>query len=117
MQDFNEQNAPKICQWAEIPPYPHCGAVLRQGISHEFCCKPFAGRIRNHLPHPMGRELLNHIVELTQSIANCPGILNCGLRPILQHPYSLSAYRREAPIGGCLYKKPLKLFLLWQRFL
>jgi hypothetical protein len=26
--DFNEQIAPKIRQWAEIPPCPHCGAVL-----------------------------------------------------------------------------------------
>jgi hypothetical protein len=65
MRDFNEDIADKIRQWAEIPPRPHCAVVLFQGMSHEFCCKPFAGRIRNHLPPPMGREMLDHIVELT----------------------------------------------------
>jgi hypothetical protein len=28
MRDCNEDIADKIRQWAEIPPYPHCGAVL-----------------------------------------------------------------------------------------
>jgi hypothetical protein len=56
MRDFNEDIADKIRQWAEIPPCPHCGAVLLRGISHEFCCKPSVGRIRNHLPPPMTRE-------------------------------------------------------------
>jgi hypothetical protein len=76
MRDFNEDIADKICQWAEIPPCPHCGAVLLRGMSHEFCCKHFAGRIRNHLAPPMSRELLVHIVELNQSIPNFPQILN-----------------------------------------
>jgi hypothetical protein len=52
---------------------------------HEFCCKSVAGRIKNHLPHPMGRELLDHIIELTQSISNFPRILNRDLRSVLQH--------------------------------
>jgi hypothetical protein len=91
---------------------PHCGAVLLRGTSHEFCCKPFAGRIRNHLPPPMGRELLDHIVELTKSIPNFPRILNRDLRLVLQHarvsspnasasnvfisgiPYALDSYRQ-----------------------
>jgi hypothetical protein len=64
---------------------PHCGAVLLRGMSHEFCCKPFADSIRNHLPPPMGRELLDHIVEFTRSIPNFPRILNRDLRPVLQH--------------------------------
>jgi hypothetical protein len=85
MRNFNEDIAHKICQWAEIPPCPHCGAVLLRGMPHEFCCKPFAGRIRNHLPPPMGRELLDHIVELTRSIPNFPRILNRDLRPVLRH--------------------------------
>jgi hypothetical protein len=85
IRDFNNNIADKIRQWAEIPPCPHCDAVLFQGMSHEFCCKPFAGRIRNHLPPPMGRELLDHIVELAQSIPNFPRILNRDLRPVLQH--------------------------------
>jgi hypothetical protein len=76
MKDFNEDIVDKIRQWAEISPCPHYGAVLLRGISHEFCCKLFAGTIRNHLPPPMGRELLDHIVELTQSIPNFPRILN-----------------------------------------
>jgi hypothetical protein len=46
MTDFNEDIADKIRQWVEIPPCSHCGAVLLRGMSHEFCCKPFAGRIR-----------------------------------------------------------------------
>jgi hypothetical protein len=33
----------------------------------------------------MGRELLDHIVELTQSNSNFPWILNRDLRPVLQH--------------------------------
>jgi hypothetical protein len=85
MRDFDEEIAYKIRQWAEIPPCPPCGAVLLRGMSHESCCKPFAGRIRNYLPSPMGRELLDHIVELTQSIPNFPRVLNCDLRPVLQH--------------------------------
>jgi hypothetical protein len=85
MRDFNEDIADKIRQWGEIPPCHHCGAVLLRGMPHELCCKPFAGRIRNHLPPPMGRELLNHIVELTKSISNFPRILNHDLRPVLQH--------------------------------
>jgi hypothetical protein len=84
-EGFNEDIADKIRQWAEIPPCPHCGAVLLRGMSHEFCCKPSAGRNINHLPPPMGRELLDHIVKLTQSIPNFPRILNFGLRPVLQH--------------------------------
>jgi hypothetical protein len=81
-------------------------------MSHEFCCKPFAGRIKNHLPLPIGRELLDRIVELTQSIPNFPRILNCDLWPVLQHarvsspnvgaskvfisgtPYALDPYRQ-----------------------
>jgi hypothetical protein len=108
MRDFNED----IRQWGEIPLCPHCSAVLLRGMSHEFCCKPFAGRVRNHLPPPLGRELLGHIVELTQSIPNFPRILNRDLRPILQHarvslpnagasnvsisgiPYALDSYRQ-----------------------
>jgi hypothetical protein len=90
MRDFNEDIGNKICQRAEIPPCPHCGAVLLPGMSHEFCCKPFAGRIRNHLPPPIGRELLDHIVELTQSIPNFPRILNCDLRPVLRRAHVLS---------------------------
>jgi hypothetical protein len=85
MRDFGEDIADKIRQWAEIPPYPHCGAVLLRGMSYEFCCKPFAGRIRNHLAPPMGRESLDYIVELTQSIPNFPRVLNCDLGPVLQH--------------------------------
>jgi hypothetical protein len=65
MRDFDEDIADKIRQRAEIPPCPHCDIVLLQRMSYEFCCKPFAGRIRNHLPPPMGRKLLDHIVELT----------------------------------------------------
>jgi hypothetical protein len=112
MRDFDEEITDKIRQWAEIPPCPHCGLVLLQGMSHEFYCKPFAGRIRNHLPPPMGRKLLDHIVELTQSILNFPRILNRDLRPFLQHarvsspnagvsnvfisgiPYALDSYRQ-----------------------
>jgi hypothetical protein len=85
MRDFNEDIVDKIRQWAEIPPCPHCGAVLLRAMFHGFCCKPFAGRINNHLPPPMGRELLDHIVELTQSIPNFPRILNRDLRAVLQH--------------------------------
>jgi hypothetical protein len=44
----------------------------------------FAGRIRNHLPPPTGRELLDLIVELTQSIPNFPRILNRDLQPVPQ---------------------------------
>jgi hypothetical protein len=33
----------------------------------------------------MGRELLDHIVELTQSIPNFPRVLNRDLRPVLQY--------------------------------
>jgi hypothetical protein len=73
MRDFNEDIADKIRQWAEIPPFPHCSAVLLRGMSHEFCFKPLACRMRNYLPPPMGRELLDHIVELTQSIPNFHG--------------------------------------------
>jgi hypothetical protein len=112
MRDLNEDIPNKIRQWAEIPPCPHCGTVLLQGMSHKFCCKPFAGRIRNHLPPPIGRELLNHIVELAQSIPNFPRILNRDLRSVLQHgrvsspnasaanvfisgiPYALYSYRQ-----------------------
>jgi hypothetical protein len=72
MSDFDEDIADKISQQAEIPPCPHCDIVLLQGMSYEFCYKPFAGRIKNHLPPPIGRELLDHIVELTQSISNFP---------------------------------------------
>jgi hypothetical protein len=54
-------------------------------MSHEFLCKPFAGRIRNHFPPLVGRELLDHIVELTRSIPNFPRILNRDLGPVLQH--------------------------------
>jgi hypothetical protein len=90
MRDFNEDIADKIRQWAEIPPCSDCGAVLLRGMSHEFCCKPFASRIRNHLPPLMGRELLDHIVELIQSIPNFPRILNRDLRPVLQHACALS---------------------------
>jgi hypothetical protein len=79
MRDFDEDIADKIRQWVEIPPCPHCGVVLIRGISHEFCCKPFADRNSDHLRPPMGRELLDHIVELTQSIPNLPRILNRGL--------------------------------------
>jgi transposase len=85
MRDFNEGIADKIRQWAEISPCPHCGAVLLRGMSHELCCKPFAGRIKNHLPPPMGRELFDHIVELTQSTPNFPWILNRDLQAVLQH--------------------------------
>jgi hypothetical protein len=112
IRDFNEDIANKILQWAEISPCPHCGAVLLRGMFYEFCCKPFAGRIRNHLPPPMDRELFDHVVELTQSIPNCPRILNRDLLPVLQHarvsppnvaasnvfisgiPYALDSYRQ-----------------------
>jgi hypothetical protein len=87
MRAFNEDIADTIRQWAEVPSYPHCSAALLRGMSHEFCDKPFAGRIRNHFPPPMGRELLDHIVELTQSIPTFPRIVNRGLRPVLQHAY------------------------------
>jgi hypothetical protein len=68
IRDCNEDIVDKIHQWAETPPCPHCGAVMPRGMPHEFCCKPFTDRIKNHLPPPMGRELLDYIVELTQSI-------------------------------------------------
>jgi hypothetical protein len=60
----------------------------------------------------MGRELLDHIVNLTQSIPNFPRILKHDLRPVLQHacvsspnagasnvfisgiPYALDSYRQ-----------------------
>jgi hypothetical protein len=60
----------------------------------------------------MGRELLDHIVELTQSIPNFPRILSRNLRPVLQDarvsspnagasnvftsgiPYALDSYRQ-----------------------
>jgi hypothetical protein len=42
----------------------------------------------------MGRELLDHIVELAQSIPNFPQILNRGLRPVLQH------FRVSSPNSG-----------------
>jgi hypothetical protein len=105
MRDFDEDIGDKIRQWAEIPPCPHFGAVLLRGMSHEFYCKPFAGRIRNNLPPPTGREL-------TQSIPNFPRILNRDLRPVLRHarvsspnagasnvfisgiPYALDSYRQ-----------------------
>jgi hypothetical protein len=111
MRDFNEDIADKIRQWAEIPPCPHWGAVFLRGMSHECCCKRFAGRTKNHLPSPMGRELLDHIVELTQSIPTFPRILNRNLLSVLQHarvsspnagasnvfrygiPYALDSYR------------------------
>jgi hypothetical protein len=89
IRDFNEDIANKIRQRADIPPCPNCGALLLRGMSHEFCYEPFAGRIRNHLPPPMGRELFNHIVELTQSIPNFPRILNHDLQPVLQHAHIL----------------------------
>jgi hypothetical protein len=79
MRDFNEDIADKIRQWGEIPPCPHWSAVLLREMSHEFCCKSFTGRIRNHLPPPIGRELLDHIIELTQLIPNFPRFLNRGL--------------------------------------
>jgi hypothetical protein len=59
----------------------------------------------------MGRELLDHIIELAQSIPNFLRILNHDLRPVLQHargsspnagaskvfisgiPYALDSYR------------------------
>jgi hypothetical protein len=112
MTDFNEDITDIIRQWAEIPPCPYCDIVLLRGISHEFCCKPFVGRIRNHSPPPIGRELLDHIVELTQSIPNSPRILNRDLPPIFQYarvsspnagapnvfisgiPYALDSYRQ-----------------------
>jgi hypothetical protein len=75
---------------------PHCGAVLLRGMSYEFCCKPFTGRIRNHLRPPIGRELLNHIVELTQSIPNFPRILNHNSWLVLQYA------RVSSPNGGAL---------------
>jgi hypothetical protein len=96
----------------EIPSCPHCGAALLRGMCRGFCCKSFTGRIRNHLPPPMGRELLDHVVELTQSIPNFRRILNRDLRPVLQHarvsspnagalnvftsgiPYALDSYRQ-----------------------
>jgi hypothetical protein len=74
VKDFNEDIADKIRQWAKIPPYPHCGAILLRGMSHEFGCRVFAGRIRNHLPLPMGRELLDDIVELTQQFPTFHGL-------------------------------------------
>jgi hypothetical protein len=111
MRDFDEDIADKIRQWAGIPPCSHCGAVLLRGIFYEFCGKLFAGRIRNHMPPPMGREMLDHNFELTQSIPNFPRILNLDFRPVLQHapvsslnvgasnvfisgiPYALDSYR------------------------
>jgi hypothetical protein len=81
-------------------------------LSVEFCCKPFAGGIRNHLPPPMGRELLDHIVKLIQLISDFPRILNRDLRSVLRHacvsspnssasnvfisdiPYPLDCYRQ-----------------------
>jgi hypothetical protein len=93
-------------------------------MSHEFCCKPFAGRIRNALPPPIGPELLDHIVELTQSIPNFPRILNRDLRPVLQHarvsssnagasnvfvsgiPYALDSYRQFiTPVYAVFFQK------------
>jgi hypothetical protein len=105
MRDFNEDIADKIRQWLEIPPCPHCGAVLLRGMSHEFCCLPFAGRIRNHLSPPMGRELLDHIIELTQSIPSFPRILTRDLRPVLQHTRvsSLNAGASNVFISGIPY--------------
>jgi hypothetical protein len=85
MRDFNEDIVDKIRQCAEISPCPHCGTVLLRGMSREFGYKPFAGRIRDHLPPPIGREFLDHIVELIQTIPNFPRILNRDLRPVLQH--------------------------------
>jgi hypothetical protein len=128
VRGFNEDIADKIRQWAEIPPCPHCGAVLLRGVPHEFCCKPFAGRIRNHLPPPMGRELLGRIVELTQSIPNFPRISNRDLRPVLQHarvsspnagtsnvfisgiPYALGSYRQFiTPVYAFFFRRSQRI--------
>jgi hypothetical protein len=87
IRDLDENIADKIRQRAEIPPCPQCDIVLLQGMSYELCCKPFAGRIKNHLLPPIGRELLDHIVKLTQSVSNFPWILNRDLRPVLQHAH------------------------------
>jgi hypothetical protein len=56
MRDLDENIADKIRQRAEIPPCPHCDIVLLQRMSYELCCKPFAGRMKNHLLPPIGRE-------------------------------------------------------------
>jgi hypothetical protein len=96
MRDFDENIADKIGQRAEIPLCPHCDIVLLQGMSYEFCCKTSAGRIKNHLLPPIGRELLDHIVEFTQPISTFPRILNRDLRPVLQHA------RVSSPNAGAL---------------
>jgi hypothetical protein len=71
----------------------------------------------------MGGELLDHIVELTQSIPNFPRILNHDLRPVLQHarvlspdagasdvfissiPYTLDSYRQFiTPVNAVFFR-------------
>jgi hypothetical protein len=97
-------------------------------MSHEFGGKPFVGRIRNHLLPPMGRELLDHIVELTQSIPDFPWILNCDLQPVLQHarvsspnsgasnvfisgiPYAFDSYRQlVTPVYTVFFRKQQRI--------
>jgi hypothetical protein len=99
-------------------------------MSHEFCCKPFAGRIRNHLLPPVCQELLIHIVELTQSIPNFPRVLNRDLRHVLQHacvsspnagasnvfisgiPYALDAYQQFiTPVYAVFFRTQQRILI------
>jgi hypothetical protein len=64
----------------------HCSTVVLRGISLLFCCQPFVNRMRDHLLPRTERQLINHIVESTQSNLNFPCALNHDLRSVLLHP-------------------------------
>jgi hypothetical protein len=85
MREFDPDIAQKIREWAEYPLCSRCGAVSIRVIAPHFCCNPFGDRIRDNLPPPMDEQLLNRIVQLSESRPNFPRILNHDLQPILQY--------------------------------
>jgi hypothetical protein len=85
MSELDQQIADEIRDWAEPPPCPHCGAALRRGMPHKFCCQRFAHRISVNPPRPIDEQLLDRIVQFAYSHSTFPSILNCNSQPVLQH--------------------------------
>jgi hypothetical protein len=54
---------------------------MKQG----FCCRRSEASILDCLLNPLNPLLPATIVEETETNSNFPGILNCQLRPVLQH--------------------------------
>jgi hypothetical protein len=55
---------------AEYPSNSYCGAILLQGMPHEFCYNRFGEWIRTNLRPSMDKRLLNRMVQFRAANSN-----------------------------------------------